>query len=545
VARKTEVKVRITGESRSAEAAAKRTEGAFRKFGGYLKSNFVPLIATGLGLRALVGLFRSVTKAAAEQEQAVRNLDAALLPLGDKAGEVSKRLQEQAAALQRVTTAGDEAIIKGQALVATFTQDEEAIKRSTEAALNLSAAVGIDLNAAFLLMGKAADGETSTLSRYGLVLDEGIPKGEKFAAVLELIEGRMGGRAQEAAKTYAGLMSQIGNAFGDLKERVGAALTENEKVTAQLTRLKQILEDEGTVDSVATLAENMVNLAVGTIGATRAISDLLGPLDAINAELAKGNPEIEKSAAAYAEWAKGLREDVKVALDDWLTSVRASLGLLEEWGGGVHRVAMSASDSAETVETLTAAFGSQSEAMKVLIRWQEREKGILDELTASEDKFVEATQRLGIALEADVAAKIEENNKVLELYERRLHLGEISAEDFARAQKAIAAANKELSDSLGTAKDATEESGKALDAYSGGLRDATKETDKLTESTKRNTDALKENERQTQQTARSKNLLGGESAFAQIGPGSFTRWRPNQVVQQADGRLIVTTEGLA
>lgn len=542
MAKKTEVKVKITGDSKSVVRATKTTEGAFRKLTNFLKGSFVPLIAGGLGLRALVNVFRSVTRAAAEQESAVRSLDAALLPLGDAAAGVSQRLQEQAAALQKVTTAGDETIIKGQALIASFTKNEEEIKLATAAALDLSAAVGVELSAAFLLMGKAAAGETTTLSRYGIILGEGIPQSEKFAAALALVNEQFGGRAQEQAKTYAGVMAQISNAFGDLKEQVGASLTENAKVTAQLQRLKEILEDEGTVESVGNLAANFVALSVGAVEAANAIKTFIGPMDqAVNAQIQQ-TESVQALNEAINDWWTNLRDNVIETLKQLLQTTDHVERDLSELGLSFEQLAKFTDEEKLALKRLTDAFGDADKALEVFIKTQEREKRLLDELTESEDAFADATKRLGIALESEVQAAIEENNRVLELYGRRLKLGEISAEDFARAQLAIAAANRELRESLSGASDGIQEIGtfaadatRNFDVFGGSLQNTSRDFRTLTVEAQAASAAVNQFRGDFARQAAERRSRGQEG-FIQFGGGTFTFQSPG-VTQDPDGRL--------
>ncbi len=54
----------------------------------------------------------------------------------------------------------------------------------------------LPLNVQADLLGKAYAGNTSALGRYGIVVDETIPKAEKFEAVLRQLEARFGGAAQ-------------------------------------------------------------------------------------------------------------------------------------------------------------------------------------------------------------------------------------------------------------------------------------------------------------------------------------------------------------
>ncbi|MDQ7008301.1 MAG: hypothetical protein Q9Q40_13860, partial [Acidobacteriota bacterium] len=122
---------------------------------------------------------------------------------------------------QQQTALGDEVILQNQAILVSLGKlSGEGLERATMAAANMAAVVGIDLKAAMILMAKAAAGETSTLSRYGIVLGKNVAAGEKFARVLELIEERMGGAAATRAKSLEGVFEAMGAAIGDLGETI-------------------------------------------------------------------------------------------------------------------------------------------------------------------------------------------------------------------------------------------------------------------------------------------------------------------------------------
>jgi chromosome segregation ATPase len=242
MARDQKVRVRIQATD-EASGKIKKTQSSLQRLGGFIKNNFA---ASMLSATAVIyGFVRALTatiKASAEQELAVRKLDAALSPLGDKAAAISKELQEYAAALQQVTSYGDETIIAGQALIASFTKNTEEIKGATQAALDLASATGQSLQSAFLLLGRAAAGETSMLSRYGITLDENTPKSEKFAAALVKINEQFGGQAVAQAKTFTGQMAQLGNAFGDLQEAIGDSFTQSKRATGALRSLTELIQ---------------------------------------------------------------------------------------------------------------------------------------------------------------------------------------------------------------------------------------------------------------------------------------------------------------
>lgn len=182
------------------------------------------LIAVGAALSAMTAFAVSSIKAFIEQETATNKLNIALKNQGIFSQQLSQDLQNYATQLQKVTTFSDETIIETQALLTSFGLAGQQLKDTTKAALDLSKGLGIDLRTATMLLGKAAVGEIGTLSRFGIKIDENIPKSEQFAAVLGQVNQRFGGSAQAALNTYAGKLENFTNRVDDLKERIGAEL---------------------------------------------------------------------------------------------------------------------------------------------------------------------------------------------------------------------------------------------------------------------------------------------------------------------------------
>lgn len=159
-----------------------------------------------------------------EQESAVAALNQALANQGRFTQEVSDDLVDYATQLQAVTTFADENIIAAQAQLAAFGLEGQALKDTTKATLDLATAKKIDLQSAASLLGKAFVGETGTLSRYGIMIKEGVPKAEKFAEALGKVNQMFGGQAEVARQTTLGSIEGLKNAFSDLQEEIGAML---------------------------------------------------------------------------------------------------------------------------------------------------------------------------------------------------------------------------------------------------------------------------------------------------------------------------------
>lgn len=242
---------------------------------GAIKTGLVAAAGVATGALASLGVaLRSAIPAATEQEDALKRLSNALSDLGPQAAHVAEALSDQASALQQTTRYSDDAINAGQAFAAAFIKNGDALKSVTQSAVDLAAGLGIDLQTAFELLTKASQGNTATLSRYGLVLDEAIPKGEKLAAVQQLIADRFGGRAQADAKTYSGALAQLGNAWGEVLEAIGDAVIKNDGIIASMKGLTASLL--GAVPRVAEFAKTIVDLGVSAAPAATKTLQFLG-----------------------------------------------------------------------------------------------------------------------------------------------------------------------------------------------------------------------------------------------------------------------------
>ena len=174
-----------------------------------------------------------------EQELAERKLSQALTSTGRATEFSSHEMKNFAAELQKVSSFGDETIIKSQALLATFTSiGKNVFPNATKAILNVSAAMGQDLQQTTIQVGKALNdpllGMTS-LRRVGIQLSETQQKQIKsFVEVNDVLsaqkiilgelETQFGGMAEAITETSAGALLQMKNALGDTAEALGDLL---------------------------------------------------------------------------------------------------------------------------------------------------------------------------------------------------------------------------------------------------------------------------------------------------------------------------------
>lgn len=256
-----EVDIQLNLEEKQVVQALTKLTKKTDQFGTKAKQNFKSAgsafqvfqgaFAAGIalkGLNLLTNAARSLfntfitegIRAAAVQEDAINQLNVALKSSGRFTEEVSKGFQEFASSLQESTKFGDEVILQNAALIQSLGQlDEKGLRGATTAALDLSAALGINLLAASTLVGKAAAGEVGSFSRFGLIIKKGADNAETFANVLEKISTQFGGAAAAQVKTFSGATTQLSNTFGDLQEVTGGLVTQNPAILAAIKQLNK------------------------------------------------------------------------------------------------------------------------------------------------------------------------------------------------------------------------------------------------------------------------------------------------------------------
>lgn len=427
--RRTEVEVLLRGRD-ELSPAVKRAEGALGKLAGFLTSRLVLGVgAAALSLRQLTRALAENIRAAGVQEQAIAKLEAALAPLGDRAGEVAKRLREHSSALQEVTTFGDEVILQGQALIASFVRDEEAIKRATEAALDMATALGIDVRTAFLLLGRAAAGNTELLSRYGITLDQNIPKSERFAAAIAKINEQFGGAARAQAETYAGQLQQIGNLWGDLREKAGPLTL-------------ALLDQAGVLEGLKGILAELNDL----IGRYVDVEGFRQRLEQERAQLLERRVQLEAEVARLEAGRLGVMERAR-------DEAARALGQETKLEAKRRELAEVNAQLSEVEQKLAIARKANAQAT--------------GEATDATERYLEAARALGIVLEAEVTQRLGDVHERLELLRQAYEAGAITLSEYQAAQEAATAEQERI-------RQAFEASGGSLERFN-ELLSATRE----------------------------------------------------------------------
>lgn len=210
--------------------------GAMRRIGE------AAINAVGTGLSMIGNVIGDSIKEATEFQNVFAQTQAVIESTGMAAGFTAEEmagLASDLSAASGMSLFSDDAILGATNVLATFKEIQGVqFENATAAILDMSQAMGMDLQSATVQVGKALNdpiGGISALSRVGVqftedqkaMIEEMVALGD-VAGAQELILGELnsqfGGSAAAAVDTYAGRMKVLEEQFNDVKQGVGEAL---------------------------------------------------------------------------------------------------------------------------------------------------------------------------------------------------------------------------------------------------------------------------------------------------------------------------------
>lgn len=286
-----EIKLKITIDNKEAVASLQITDDNIKelyqsfKYGQQEVNGFTTSVSRAFnnareifqGVReaysALQMAFGSMLKAYGEQELNEVKLQTALKQTGNYTEQTMQELKNYASSLQNVTMYGDEAYLSVFGMLQAMGLSVEQTKQAALQTANLATLMGTDLSSAVRVMGDLFAGDATMINRYIKGLDETIIKSGDTAAIVEYLNTRIGGQAQEAAKSGAGAIVQMNNALSDVQENAGMLLSLglNPVISAIRDFITWLNNTHpvigGTVLALGTLGAALVALQVTGIGA--------------------------------------------------------------------------------------------------------------------------------------------------------------------------------------------------------------------------------------------------------------------------------------
>lgn len=241
--------IKINADGASASKTLTELEGRIYRFGKRLerignemtKTLTLPLTALA---GASVALANTQLQAEAKLLNALKGRESA-----------QKRLIAQAAELQSRSLLGDETIIEQQAILAAMGLTEAQIKSTIEAAVQLSAALGMDLSSAVKNLAKTYGGLTGELGESIPALKDLSVGMLKNGAAIDFVNANYKGFAETAAASGVGALTQLKNKLGDLGEKIGTVLMP--ALTALIDKVSRF------VDLLAKMPDGLTKVVVG------------------------------------------------------------------------------------------------------------------------------------------------------------------------------------------------------------------------------------------------------------------------------------------
>ena len=175
-------------------------------------------LVAALGVRALFRFGKAAVQTAADAEAIWNRLGQAVENTGRSFASIRPEFEKFAREVQDLTTVGDEDLAEVLTELITITNDYELSVENIIGVLDLAAAKQIDLTTAAQLYGRALIGDTGTLSRYGIIVQEG-------ADAIAILRERFAGFAVNEAQGQAGMVKQLVNEWGDFKQVLGEVFT--------------------------------------------------------------------------------------------------------------------------------------------------------------------------------------------------------------------------------------------------------------------------------------------------------------------------------
>jgi len=230
-------------------------------FGDGLSKKLKPaLIAAGAAAGAFATkLAIDGVKAAIEDEKAVALLSQTLQNLGFD--EALPSIEAFVAQMELATGVVDTELRAAFDRLIRSTKDVSQAQTALQLAVDISAAKGKSLEQVTEALGKAFDGQSTSLQRLGTGISDATLKSGDMVAITTELQGLFAGSAQRSASTYEGQLQRLTIASDNLKEAFGTGLLKALGDTNDTT--------SGLMQNLADLQPIMERIGrhVGTLGA--------------------------------------------------------------------------------------------------------------------------------------------------------------------------------------------------------------------------------------------------------------------------------------
>jgi len=298
----------------SAKKEFQSLQGFGAKSGFLLKNAMVP--AAG-AVTALAGGLALAAKAAIADEQSTKLLETQLRATLGPNQALADSMADFVDQTQLASGVADDELRPALAGLVRFTGDAAKAQELLTLSIDASKATGKDLAAVSTAIGRAYDGNFTSLKKLGVPLDENIIKTKDFKAAQEALTAQFGGAAAANANTYAGRLAilkirfdeimderGLGGVIGELGSRLRRFVDPAQAVLDVLQ--KNTKETDGFGAKLKQVGFNVANFGSSIINLGSAITGNSFRLGKLQTDLDKTNSGLALAYANTRAWSETL-----------------------------------------------------------------------------------------------------------------------------------------------------------------------------------------------------------------------------------------------
>lgn len=417
--------------------AVKRTKDSFIGFGNAIKTAFGAAIAFIAG-RELIQAFDRAIDAASESDQAIAKLNLSLASTGEFSDEASLSLQEYASSIQKTTTLSDEAVLAGISLAKTFGITNEQARNLVDAAIDLSAATGTDLDSAIQTLGKSLTGTARELKKLGPEFAGLTEQQLKSGAAIDLVSKRFDGFAASLTQTFGGAIGQLKNNFDDVFESVGKIITQNPVVIATINLLSKTFSElskfiEENKDALSNSLSNALKATLNLVlGFVKGLANIVRGFEILGDEVNKVGDfftNLKNKLFGQKDANEGLLKQVNKVKEGYISAGDKILkfsGELENQIRIISKIDNNAKPATKAINNLGDAFKNTAGQSKEL----DKVKGSFDKIKNAIEPLQDEINKQILSVEELFKVEKERAKKLVENAEKELQFtGDLTEEN--------------------------------------------------------------------------------------------------------------------
>ena len=250
----------------SAKKEFQSLQGFGAKSGFLLQKAMLP--AAG-AVTALAGGLGMAAKAAAADEKSANLLAQQLKRTLGANDEVTASMARFVDQTQLATNVTDDELRPALSGLVRFTKDAQKAQDLLTLSVDTAIATGKDLTAVSTAIGRAYDGNFTSLKKLGIPLDDNIIKTKDFAAAQKALTDQFGGAAAANMNTFEGRLKNVKIRFDEFVETIGyKVLPIVDSLLRNVTKLVDIYGQKGLGGVLDTIKQKFLdtrNAADGTV----------------------------------------------------------------------------------------------------------------------------------------------------------------------------------------------------------------------------------------------------------------------------------------